>query len=72
MVFVDFPRSRNERPTHAVRAGLTRTKDDARQRTRRGAGPILEIGVTLSVLVVIMISALAVRFLLSLPNGLMD
>ena len=69
MAFVDFRGSRSQRPAQAVRSGMTRTKDKIPRRARSGTRPVLEIGATFSVLLLIMISALAVRFLLSLPNG---
>jgi hypothetical protein len=48
---------------------LERFKHAFRQRARTSARPAMEIGASFSVLALIMISALAVRFLLSLSNG---
>jgi hypothetical protein len=53
------------------RPDVTPTTGEAPQRAGSGARPALEIGATFFVLVLIAISALAVRFLLSLPNGAM-
>jgi hypothetical protein len=63
MVVMDLARSRGER------IGRTRTERDASQRTKAPMRTFLEIGATFSVLVLIMIGALAVRMLLSLPLG---
>jgi len=63
MVVMDFAKSRGER------IGKTRTERDASQRAKAGMRTFREIGATFSVLLLIMISALAVRFLLSLPSG---
>ena len=65
MASVDFGGSRSKRPD------VTRTTGDAPQRAR-SARAALEIGGTFMVLMLIAISALAVRFLLYLPNGLMN
>jgi len=69
MAFVDFRESRSERVASAARPSLTRTRGDVSQRARSGARLVREILATFSVLVLIMISALAVRFLLSLTIG---
>jgi hypothetical protein len=63
MVVMDFARSRGER------TGTTRTERGAAQRTKALMRTFLEIGATFSVLVLIMIGALTVRMLLSLPFG---
>lgn len=69
MAFVDFRKSRSERVAPAARPSLTPTRGDASQRARSGTRLVREILATFSVLVLIMISALAVRFLLSLTIG---
>jgi hypothetical protein len=63
MAVMDFARSRGERigETRSERADSQLAK--ARMRTVR------EIGATFSVLVLIMVGALALRLLLSLPHG---
>jgi hypothetical protein len=63
MAVMDFARSRGER------IGETRTESDASQRAKARMRTVREIGATFSVLVLIMIGALAVRMLLALPLG---
>ena len=63
MASVDFGGSRSERPR------LTQTRREVPQRGRSGLRSALEIGASFSVLVLIAIGALAVRFLLLLPIG---
>jgi hypothetical protein len=63
MAVMDFARSRGER------IGRTQTERDAWQRAKAWMRTFREIGATFSVLVLIMIGALAVRLLLSLPLG---
>jgi hypothetical protein len=46
-----------------------RTERNASQRAKARMRTVREIGATFSVLVLIMIGALAVRLVLSLPNG---
>ena len=70
MAFVGFTGSRGERPAQAARSGMTRRQGEVPQRARSDARPAAEIAATVSVLVLIMIGALAVRFLLSLANGI--
>lgn len=62
MVVEDFTRSRGGR------IGRTRTRRSAPQANAR-MRTVREIATTFSVLVLIMIGALAVRMLLSLPHG---
>jgi hypothetical protein len=64
MVVMDVARSRSER------IGRTRTQRDASQRAKAAMRTFREIGATFSILVLIMIGALAVRMLLSLPLGM--
>jgi len=63
MVATDFSRSRGER------IGRIRTESDASQRAKARMRMCREIGATFSVLLLIMIGALAVQVLLSLPLG---
>jgi hypothetical protein len=63
MAVMDFARSRSER------IGEMRTERNASQRAKARMRTVRDIGATFSVLVLIMIGALAVRLLLSLPNG---
>ncbi len=63
MAVMDFARSRGER------IGKTRTERDGWQRAKAGMRTFREIGATFSVLLLIMIGALTVRMLLSLPLG---
>ena len=63
MAVMDFARSRGER------IGETRSERAASQRAKARMRTVREIGATFSVLVLIMIGALAVRWLLSLPHG---
>jgi hypothetical protein len=65
MASVDLDGSRSEL------AALTETTGNAPQRARPCGRPALEIGTTFSVLLLIAVSALALRFLVSLPTGLM-
>jgi hypothetical protein len=67
MALVDFSGSRSERPAKAARSGTARIKRALSKCARSGARPVLEIGATLCVLTLLMISGLAVRFLLLLP-----
>jgi hypothetical protein len=64
MAVMDFAKSRGER------IGKTRTEGDASQRVKATMRTVREIGATFSVLLLIMIGALAVRMLLSLPLGI--
>ena len=59
MAVADFSGSRSGRPW---------TKAGGAQRGRAGTGPILEIVANISVLLLIMIGALAACLLLSLPH----
>ncbi|MGC2415879.1 MAG: hypothetical protein WA459_24685 [Stellaceae bacterium] len=63
MAVMDFAKSRGER------IGKTRTQRDVSHRVKAGMRTFREIGATFSVLLLIMIGALAVRMLLSLPLG---
>jgi hypothetical protein len=63
MAVMDFAGSRGER------MGKSRTERAASQRAKARMRTVREIGATFSVLVLIMIGALAVRLLLSLPQG---
>ena len=64
MAVMDFARSLGER------IGETRSeRDAASQQAKARMRTVREIGATFSVLVLIMIGALAVRLLLSLPHG---
>jgi hypothetical protein len=63
MAVMDFARSRGER------IGKTRTEMDASQQAKARIRTVRDIVATFSVLVLIMIGALSVRLLLSLPNG---
>jgi hypothetical protein len=63
MAVMDLARSRGER------IGRTRIGRDASQRGKAWMRIVREIGATFSVLVLIMIGALTVRTLLSLPFG---
>ena len=63
MAVMDFAGSRGER------IGKSGTERDASQRAKARMRTVVEIGATFSVLVLIMIGALAVRLLLSLPHG---
>jgi hypothetical protein len=63
MAVMDFARSRGER------IGETRSERAASQPAKARMRTVREIGATFSVLVLIMIGALAVRLLLSLPHG---
>jgi hypothetical protein len=63
MAVMDFARSRGER------IGETRTDRASSQRATARMRTVREIAATFSVLVLIMIGALAVRLLLSLPHG---
>jgi hypothetical protein len=60
MAVADFSGSRSGRPW---------TKAGGAQRGRAGTRRVLEIAASVSVLLLIMIGALAARFLLSLPSG---
>jgi hypothetical protein len=62
MLDMDFARSR------VGRSGETWTRGDARPPAKARMRMVVEIGATLSILVLIMISAVAVRALLSLPH----
>jgi hypothetical protein len=63
MAVMDLTRYRVER------LGETRSRGDAQQRAKARMQTVLEIGGTFAVLVLIMVGALAVRLLLSLPLG---
>jgi hypothetical protein len=63
MAVMDLARSRGDR------IGQTQSKRDASQQAKARMRAVREIGATFSVLVLIMIGALAVRLLLSLPHG---
>jgi hypothetical protein len=63
MAVMDLARSRGDR------IGRTRTDRDGLQQAKARMRTVREIGATFSVLVLIMIGALVVRLLLSLPHG---
>ncbi len=69
MVLVDFGRQRGRRPAEAARSGVARQKADVPRRAGARAHTGRDVAASFSVLVLIMIGALAVRWLLSLPHG---
>ena len=52
------------------RSGKTRTMSEVPQRAKARLRGVLEIGTAFGALVLIMVGALAVRLLLSLPHGI--
>jgi hypothetical protein len=69
MVLVNFGGRRGGRAAQAARSDTTRTPDNGHRRGGAGAHTGRDVAASFSVLLLIMIGALAVRWLLSLPHG---
>jgi hypothetical protein len=71
MTFVGFGGSRGARSAQAVPRRTARRPGEVAQRPHTRARPARELGAAFSILLLIMIGALAARFLVSLPNGIL-
>ena len=70
MVLVDFGRSRAGRTARSARSGVARSSDEVSRRALSRVHSCREVGASISVLLLIMVGALVVRWLLSLPQSL--